>query len=82
MSEEIVKAAPEGTEYIIITTPEGKFRVRTKAGNDFGPFPDLPAAVKSMLNIVNPEVHYYDAKGKELTKEQKEKEQEEADAAR
>lgn len=76
MSEEIVKAAPKGTEYIIITTPEGKFRVRTKAGNDFGPYPDLPAAEEAMRNIVNPQARYYDAKGKRLMKEG----EEEADA--
>lgn len=66
MSEEIVKAAPKGTEYIIISTPEGKYNVRTQAGNNYGPFPSVPAAVEGMMLVIKPEVHYYDKDGKEM----------------
>lgn len=66
MSEDIVKNAPKGTEYIILSTPEGKYRVHTKAAATYGPFPSIPAAIEGMKLVIKPEVHYYDETGKEI----------------
>lgn len=54
--------------YEILETPLGKFTVRTRDGSkpDYGPFDDLPAAVKGLKRLIYEPRTFYDDQGQKM----------------